>query len=144
MVANSVDPITLVRAIALLTIPLLSSYPFMPALSGSILQLALNCASFLKNSFSVTTMTVFNILMNDAVSQDLRASANGLSVTLMSIFKTIAPAVAGVIFSWAQRRQTAPFLPGDHLVFFMLNVFTVIGLMLTFRPFYARNGTSNH
>uniref|UniRef100_A0A453EPY1 Uncharacterized protein n=1 Tax=Aegilops tauschii subsp. strangulata TaxID=200361 RepID=A0A453EPY1_AEGTS len=33
---------------------------------------------------------------------------------------------------------------GDHLVFFMLNVFTVIGLMLTFRPFYARNGTSNH
>ncbi|XBI26891.1 probable peptide/nitrate transporter At3g43790 isoform X1 [Triticum dicoccoides] len=144
LVANSVDPITLVRAIALLTIPLLSSYPFMPALSGSILQLALNCASFLKNSFSVTTMTVFNILMNDAVSQDLRASANGLSVTLMSIFKTIAPAVAGVIFSWAQRRQIAPFLPGDHLVFFMLNVFTVIGLMLTFRPFYARNGTSNH
>uniref|UniRef100_A0A8R7PRS0 Peptide/nitrate transporter n=1 Tax=Triticum urartu TaxID=4572 RepID=A0A8R7PRS0_TRIUA len=67
LVANSIDPITLVRAIALLTIPLLSSYPFMPALSGSILQLALNCASFLKNSFSVTTMTVFNILMNDAV-----------------------------------------------------------------------------
>lgn len=30
-------------------------------------------------------------------SQDLRASANGLSVTLMSIFKAVAPAVAGVM-----------------------------------------------
>lgn len=50
LVANSIDPITLVRAIALLTIPLLSSYPFMPGLSGFILQFALNCASFLKNS----------------------------------------------------------------------------------------------
>uniref|UniRef100_A0ACD5VW49 Uncharacterized protein n=1 Tax=Avena sativa TaxID=4498 RepID=A0ACD5VW49_AVESA len=111
-VAKSIDPITLVRTVALLTVPLLSSYPFMPALSGFILQLAVNCASFLKNSFSVTTMTVFSIFINDAVSQDLRASANGLSITLMSIFKTIAPAVAGVIFSWAQKRQTALFLPG--------------------------------
>ncbi|CAM0880867.1 unnamed protein product [Alopecurus aequalis] len=143
-VAKSIDPITLVRAIALLTVPLLSSYAFLPALSGFILQLAVNCASFLKNSFSVSTMTVFIILMNDAVSQDLRASANGLSVTLMSIFKTIAPAVSGVIFSWAQKRQTAPFLPGDHLVFFVLNVFTVIGLMFTFRPFYTRSGRPEH
>ena len=45
--------------VQLLTIPLLSSYPFMPALSGSILQLALNCASFLKNSFSVSA-TILN------------------------------------------------------------------------------------
>ncbi|KAM0823934.1 hypothetical protein ACQ4PT_070517 [Festuca glaucescens] len=143
-VAKSIDPITLVRAIAVLSIPLLASYPFMPALSGFILQLAVNCASFLKNSFAVTTMTVFSILMNDSVSQDRRASANGLSITLMSISKTIAPAVAGVIFSWAQKRQTAPFLPGDHLVFFMLNVFTVISLTFTFRPFYARKGRTEH
>lgn len=139
-VAKSIEPITLVRAVAVLTIPLLSSYPFMPALSGFILQLIVNCASFLKNVFSVTAITVFNILMNDAVSQDLRASANGVAVTLMSISKAIAPAVAGAIFSWAQRRQTASFLPGDHLVFFMLNVFTVIALVFTFRPFLARSG----
>uniref|UniRef100_A0ACD5VN16 Uncharacterized protein n=1 Tax=Avena sativa TaxID=4498 RepID=A0ACD5VN16_AVESA len=143
-VAKSIDPITLVRTVALLTVPLLSSYPFMPTLSGFILQLAVNCASFLKNSFSVTTMTVFSILINDAVNQDLRASANGLSITLMSIFKTIAPAVAGVIFSWAQKRQTALFLPGDHLVFFTLNVLTVIGLTFTFRPFYTRSGRTKH
>ncbi|KAL6849979.1 hypothetical protein ACP4OV_020606 [Aristida adscensionis] len=120
----------------ILTIPLLSSYPFMPALSGFSLMLAVNCASFLKNTFAVTTITVCNILMNDAVTQDVRASANGIAVTLMSVAKAIAPAVAGIIFSWAQRRQTASFLPGDHLVFFMLNVFTVIGLVSTFKPFY--------
>uniref|UniRef100_A0A0E0JGU6 Major facilitator superfamily (MFS) profile domain-containing protein n=1 Tax=Oryza punctata TaxID=4537 RepID=A0A0E0JGU6_ORYPU len=106
-VAKSVEPITLVRIVA------------------------------------VTTITVFNILMNDAVAQDLRASANGVAVTLMSIFKAIAPAIAGAIFAWAQRRQTASFLPGDHLVFFMLNVFTVIGLVSTFRPFYARRSTKH-
>uniref|UniRef100_A0A0E0C0G6 Major facilitator superfamily (MFS) profile domain-containing protein n=1 Tax=Oryza meridionalis TaxID=40149 RepID=A0A0E0C0G6_9ORYZ len=106
-VAKSVEPITLVRIVA------------------------------------VTTITVFNILMNDAVAQDVRASANGVAVTLMSIFKAIAPAIAGAIFAWAQRRQTASFLPGDHLVFFMLNVFTVIGLVSTFRPFYARRSTKH-
>ncbi|GJN06255.1 hypothetical protein PR202_ga23964 [Eleusine coracana subsp. coracana] len=142
-VAKAVDPITLVRVIAIMTIPLLSSYAFMPALSGFILQLVVNCASFLKNSFSVTTITVFNILMNEAVTQDVRASANGVAVTLMSIAKTIAPAAAGAIFSWAQRRQTAWFLPGDHLVFFMMNVFTVIGLVFTFRPFYVRSNTKH-
>ncbi|GJN37908.1 hypothetical protein PR202_gb26908 [Eleusine coracana subsp. coracana] len=92
---------------------------------------------------TVTTITVFNILMNEAVTQDVRASANGVAVTLMSIAKTIAPAAAGAIFSWAQRRQTAWFLPGDHLVFFMMNVFTVIGLVFTFRPFYVRSNTKH-
>ncbi|KAL6626425.1 hypothetical protein ACP70R_030151 [Stipagrostis hirtigluma subsp. patula] len=158
-IAKLIEHIILVRAVAILTIPLLSSYPFMPALSGFILQLVVNCASFLKNAFSVsassmalfisvivkhvTTITVFNILMNDAVTQDVRASANGIAVTLMSISKGIAPAAAGAIFSWAQRRQTASFLPGDHLVFFMLNVFTFIGLVFTFRPFYARSSTKH-
>ncbi|VAH75968.1 unnamed protein product [Triticum turgidum subsp. durum] len=142
-VAKAIEPITLVRATAILTLPLLASYPFMTTLSGFNLQLVVNCASSLKNSFQVTTITVCNILMNDAVSQDLRASANGLSVTLMSIFKAVAPAVAGVIFSWAQRRQTASFLPGDHLVFFMLNAATVVGLMCTFGPHFAR-GSMKH
>uniref|UniRef100_A0A0A9F3S1 Major facilitator superfamily (MFS) profile domain-containing protein n=1 Tax=Arundo donax TaxID=35708 RepID=A0A0A9F3S1_ARUDO len=58
-VAKSVEPITLVRLIAILTVPLLSSYAFMPALSGFILQLLLNCASFLKNAFSVSAKSCF-------------------------------------------------------------------------------------
>ncbi|RLM93502.1 hypothetical protein C2845_PM08G08690 [Panicum miliaceum] len=143
LLAKSVDHITLVRGVAILTIPLLASYPFFPSLSGFVLMLVVNLASFLKNTFSVTTITVFNILMNEAVPQDVRAAANGIAVTLMSISKAVAPAVAGIIFSWAQRRQTASFLPGDHLVFFMLNVFTVTGLVFTFRPFFVR-GSAKH
>nr|CAB3476829.1 unnamed protein product [Digitaria exilis] len=97
----------------------------------------------LVRAVAVTTITVFNILMNEAVTQDVRAAANGIAVTLMSISKAVAPAVAGIVFSWAQRRQTAAFLPGDHLVFFMLNVFTVTGLVFTFRPFFVR-GSAKH
>ncbi|VAH75970.1 unnamed protein product [Triticum turgidum subsp. durum] len=66
-VAKAIEPITLVRATAILTLPLLASYPFMTTLSGFNLQLVVNCASSLKNSFQVTTITVCNILMNDAV-----------------------------------------------------------------------------
>ncbi|XP_066306089.1 probable peptide/nitrate transporter At3g43790 isoform X2 [Miscanthus floridulus] len=143
LLAKTVDHITLVRAVAILTLPLLASYPFFPSLKGFVLMLVVNCASFLKNTFSVTTITVFNILMNEAVTQDVRAAANGIAVTLMSISKAVAPAVAGIIFSWAQRRQTASFLPGDHLVFFILNIFTLTGLIFTFRPFFVR-GSAKH
>ncbi|KAF8669787.1 hypothetical protein HU200_050957 [Digitaria exilis] len=137
-------PITLVRTTAILTVPLLSIYAILPAvLSGFPLHLVVNCASFLKNAFTVSSITVFNILINDAVTQDVRGQANGIAVTIMSIAKAIAPAAAGIIFSWAQKRQKASFLPGDHLVFFMLNVVTVTGLVFTFRPFFVR-GTMNH
>jgi len=97
LLAKSVDHITLVRGVAILTIPLLACYPFFPSLSGFVLMLVVNFASFLKNTFSVTTITVFNILMNEAVTQDVRAAANGIAVTLMSISKAVAPAVAGIM-----------------------------------------------
>ncbi|KAG8089158.1 hypothetical protein GUJ93_ZPchr0011g27239 [Zizania palustris] len=40
-------------------------------------------------------------------------------------------------FSWAQKRQDAFFLPGDQIVFFLLNVFELLGLIFTFKPFLA-------
>lgn len=39
-----------------LTIPLLSSYPFITKLSGPLLSIVLNCASILKNTLSVSTL----------------------------------------------------------------------------------------
>nr|CAB3481966.1 unnamed protein product [Digitaria exilis] len=66
-------------------------------LSGFPLHLVVNCASFLKNAFAVSSITVFNILINDAVTQDVRGQANGIAVTIMSIVKAIAPAVAGIM-----------------------------------------------
>jgi hypothetical protein len=59
LLAKSVDHITLVRGVAILTIPLLASYPFFPSLSGFVLMLVVNLASFLKNTFSVSAKTCF-------------------------------------------------------------------------------------
>ncbi|KAF7848450.1 hypothetical protein BT93_L1939 [Corymbia citriodora subsp. variegata] len=38
-------------------------------------------------------------------------------------------------FSWAQKRQDAAFLPGNHMIFFILNVVEAIGVLMTFKPF---------
>ncbi|GJN28385.1 hypothetical protein PR202_gb16498 [Eleusine coracana subsp. coracana] len=85
----------------------------------------------------VTIITGSFILQNNAVPQDQRGAANGLSMTAMSLFKAIAPAGAGIVFSWAQKRQHAYFFPGDQMVFLLLNVIELIGLILTFKPFLA-------
>uniref|UniRef100_N1R392 Putative membrane protein n=1 Tax=Aegilops tauschii TaxID=37682 RepID=N1R392_AEGTA len=104
--------------------------------------------------FAAATITVAcNILQNTAVIQEQRGVANGISVTLMSIFKAVAPAAGGILFSWAQKNITGLFLPGthiraytdlfiiqyagDHILFFMLNMVSVIGLSLTFKPFFS-------
>ncbi|WZZ79310.1 hypothetical protein YC2023_099882 [Brassica napus] len=72
--------------------------------------------------------------------QSQRGAANGISMTAMSIFKSFGPAGGGILFSWAQKRQTATFLPGDdEMVFFVLNLVQLIGLILTFIPYISQN-----
>ncbi|XP_019186662.1 PREDICTED: protein ZINC INDUCED FACILITATOR 1-like [Ipomoea nil] len=75
------------------------------------------------------------ILQNKAVEQDQRAAANGVAMTGMSMFKTVGPVGVGALFSWSEKRQDASFLPGNHMVFFVLNVIEGIGVLLTFKPF---------
>ncbi|KAF9675265.1 hypothetical protein SADUNF_Sadunf09G0014000 [Salix dunnii] len=79
--------------------------------------------------------------------QSQRAAANGISMTVMSVFKAFGPVGGGALFSWAQKRQVAAFLPGayvhlssssDEMVFFVLNLVQIIGLLLTFKPFLAQ------
>ncbi|XP_066360228.1 protein ZINC INDUCED FACILITATOR-LIKE 1-like isoform X2 [Miscanthus floridulus] len=130
-------PIKSSRIAAILCIPLLFAYPYMTYLSGTGLLIILNIASILKNNLGVTIVTSSFLLQNNAVPQDQRGAANGLSMTVMSLFKSVAPAGAGIVFSWAQRRQQAFFFPGDQMVFFLLNVVEFLGLVLTFRPFMA-------
>ncbi|CAL5398077.1 unnamed protein product [Camellia sinensis] len=77
-------------------------------------------------------------MQNNAVDQDQRGAANGIAMTAMSLFKAVGPAAGGAVFSWAQRRQVAAFLPGDQMVFFLLNVIEVIGVLMTFKPFLAQ------
>ncbi|GJN07073.1 hypothetical protein PR202_ga24865 [Eleusine coracana subsp. coracana] len=82
-------------------------------------------------------LNIASVIKNNLSPQDQRGAANGLSMTAMSLFKAIAPAGAGIVFSWAQKRQHAYFFPGDQMVFLLLNVIELIGLILTFKPFLA-------
>ncbi|TXG57792.1 hypothetical protein EZV62_015621 [Acer yangbiense] len=90
---------------------------------------------FMHRLVSITTGLF--LLQNRAVTQQQRGAANGISMSAMSLFKAVGPAAGGSIFSWAQKRQNASFLPGDQMVFFMLNIIEVIGLLMTFKPFLA-------
>ncbi|WCJ36764.1 zinc induced facilitator 1 [Euphorbia peplus] len=131
-------PLMISRLSAAISIPVLSCYPYIAMLSGINLRLAINCASILRNTLSVSLITGFFILLNNAVPQSQRAAANGISLTAMSIFKTFGPAGAGALFSWAEKRQYATFLPGSQIVFFVLNLLQFIGLVLTFKPFMVQ------
>ncbi|XP_020549737.1 protein ZINC INDUCED FACILITATOR-LIKE 1 isoform X4 [Sesamum indicum] len=122
---------------AVITIPLLSSYPFIAKLSGPVLLLVLNSASLLKNVLSISITTGLLVIQNRAVAQEQRGAANGISMSAMSLFKAIGPAAGGSLLSWAQGRQHAEFLPGVHMVFFILNVVEIVGLIMTFKPFLA-------
>ncbi|KAF7143826.1 hypothetical protein RHSIM_Rhsim05G0161700 [Rhododendron simsii] len=83
----------------------------------------------------VSIITGTFILQNKAVDQHQRGAANGISMTAMSLFKAAGPAGGGAIFSWTQKRQDAAFFPGDHMIFFILNVIEAIGVLMTFKPF---------
>ncbi|KAK8552727.1 hypothetical protein V6N12_041304 [Hibiscus sabdariffa] len=137
-VERMLGPVMVSRISSLLSIPLLQSYSYMPLLSGFALGLAINCASIFKSLFSVSIITGLFILQNQAVEQHQRGAANGLAMTAMSLFKAIGPAGGGALFSWAEKRQDASFLPGIQMVFFMLNVVQVIGMLMTFEPFLAQ------
>uniref|UniRef100_A0A0D3GMZ5 Major facilitator superfamily (MFS) profile domain-containing protein n=1 Tax=Oryza barthii TaxID=65489 RepID=A0A0D3GMZ5_9ORYZ len=108
-----------------LSMVLLFTYSPMTHLPRHWLQIVLNIVSVLK----VTIVTCTYILQNDSVTQDQRGTANGLATTLMSFFKAFAPAGAGIVFSWAQKRQHAFFFPGDQMVFFLLFIVEFVGLV---------------
>ncbi|XP_045820225.1 protein ZINC INDUCED FACILITATOR 1-like isoform X2 [Trifolium pratense] len=128
-------PIRFARISWVLSIPLLQSYPFIAMLSGITLFLVINIASLLKNLLSVTVVTGLFLMQNRAVEQHQRGEANGIAMTGMSIFKAIGPAGGGAVLAWSQKRMHASFLPGTHMVFFILNVAGGLGVILMFTPF---------
>ncbi|KAI6676710.1 hypothetical protein NL676_037506 [Syzygium grande] len=131
-------PILVARICGVLSIPLLSCYPFIAMLTGLSLSIVLNCASVAKNVLSLSVFTGLFLLQNKAVDQDQRGAANGIAMTAMSLFKAAGPAGGGAIFSWTQKRQDAAFLPGNQMIFFILNVVVAIGVLMTFKPFLVQ------
>ncbi|XP_012849913.1 PREDICTED: protein ZINC INDUCED FACILITATOR 1-like [Erythranthe guttata] len=127
VVEKITGPIMLSRILGIISIPLLTSYHYIAMLSGVTLSIVLNCASLIKNVFSVS--------LYRAQDQDQRGGANGIAMTLVSLFKAVGPAGGGMLFSWGQKRQHANFLPGDQMVFLILNVIEAIAVVLTFKPF---------
>ncbi|KAI9156341.1 hypothetical protein LWI28_004572 [Acer negundo] len=136
-VERILGPITVARISGVLSIPILTSYPYIAMLSGVTGLILINCASAVKSILSVSIITGTFILQNKAVDQNQRGAANGISMTAMSLFKAVGPAGGGALFSWAQKRQNAAFLPGNHSVFFVLNVIETIALLMTFKPFLS-------
>ncbi|KAJ3681037.1 hypothetical protein LUZ60_015526 [Juncus effusus] len=92
-----IGAIIAVRIGAILSMPLLFGYPLMTYLSGLGLTIILNFASMLKNILSVAIITGTFILQNNAVHQDQRGAADGLSVTGMSLCKAVAPGGGGIM-----------------------------------------------
>ncbi|KAL8251502.1 hypothetical protein R6Q59_035195 [Mikania micrantha] len=132
-------PIVVARISGVLSIPLLTAYPYIALLSGFLLTFTLNFASIMKNVLSVSIITGTFILQNKAVDQHQRGAANGIAMTLQSICKAIGPACGGALLSGSQKRQNASFLPGNHMIFFILNVIEGVGVLLTFKPFLITN-----
>ncbi|XP_060218278.1 protein ZINC INDUCED FACILITATOR-LIKE 1-like isoform X2 [Lycium barbarum] len=134
-IAKYIGPILIARVAGVLSILLLTSYPYIAMLSGITLSVVMNFASMMKNALCISIITGMSILQNNAVDQRQRGAANGIAMTGMSFFKALGPAGGGALFSWAQKRLDASILPGDQVVFFVLNVIMAIGVLLTFKPF---------
>ncbi|XP_054795379.1 protein ZINC INDUCED FACILITATOR 1-like isoform X1 [Prosopis cineraria] len=135
-------PINLARIAAALSIPLLQSYPFIAMLSGFTLHLVITIASVFMLCFPTIIDTSLFLLQNRAVEQHQRGAANGIAMTAMSLFKAVGPAGGGAVLTWSQKRLNASFLPGTHLVFFVLNLVEALGLLMMFKPFLAEKKTT--
>ncbi|TKY68429.1 zinc induced facilitator 1 [Spatholobus suberectus] len=133
-VEKASGPIGIARISGMLSIPLLQSYPFITLLSGLALYIMISIASILKNILSLTIVTGLFLLQNRAVEQHQRGAANGIAMTGMSLFKAIGPATGGAILTWSQKRMDASFLPGIHMVFFVLNIVEGLGILMMFKP----------
>ncbi|XP_048135932.1 probable peptide/nitrate transporter At3g43790 isoform X1 [Rhodamnia argentea] len=96
-VEKILGPIMITQLSAGISIPLLSSYPYIAMLSGLTLHIAINFASILRNALSVSGVTGIFILLNNAVPQHQRGAANGISMTAMSISKAFGPACGGAL-----------------------------------------------
>ncbi|CAM0950351.1 unnamed protein product [Alopecurus aequalis] len=128
-------PVISSRVSSVLSILIVSTYPFMTYLSGAKLSFALYSAAMMKSIVAITASTGICLLQNNAVPQEHRGAANGIATTAMSSFKAIAPIGAGILFSWAQKNQDSTFFPGDQVVFLVLNLVQLLGLIFLFEPF---------
>ncbi|CAM6037846.1 unnamed protein product [Sphagnum compactum] len=137
--ANSLGLMMATRVPAVLSVPLILAYPIIATLHGWVLWVILNLVSIVKTFFSMMILSASFILLNNAVPQDQRGVANGVSMSVVSVFKAIGPAVGGSLFAWGQKRQDSHILPGYDMVFGTLAIVAVIGCISTLEPFLPQS-----
>ncbi|CAM6011815.1 unnamed protein product [Sphagnum balticum] len=137
--ANSLGLMMTTRVSAVLSVPLILAYPIISTLHGWVLWVILNLVSIVKTFFSMMILSASFILLNNAVPQDQRGAANGVSMSVVSVFKAIGPAVGGSLFAWGQKRQDSHILPGNDMVFGTLAIVGVIGCISTLEPFLPQS-----
>ncbi|KAH8951267.1 hypothetical protein BDL97_09G018300 [Sphagnum fallax] len=125
--------------IMVFSVPMVVAYPAIATLSGMALWVIVAIVSCLKNVFTTMIFTASMILLNNSVPQDQRGAANGLSVSLASVFKAIGPAGGGALFAWGQKRPDTSILPGNYLVFAVLGFIGFLSCITTFEPFLPRS-----
>ncbi|KAI9115297.1 hypothetical protein K1719_013616 [Acacia pycnantha] len=130
-------PVRLSHISAVISIPILQSHPFIALLCGFTMDLLITIVSILMLCLSQTIITGLFLLQNRAVEQHQRGAANGIAMTGMSLFKAFGPAGGGALVSWSEKRLDASFLPGPHMVFFVLNLVAALGVLMMFKPFLA-------
>ncbi|KAI9115322.1 hypothetical protein K1719_013641 [Acacia pycnantha] len=130
-------PVRLSHISGVISIPILQSHPFIALLSGFTRDLLITIASVFMYCLTATIITGLFLLQNRAVEQHQRGAANGIAMTGMSLFKAFGPAGGGAVLSWSQKRLDASFLPGPHMVFFVLNLVAALGVLMMFKPFLA-------
>ncbi|CAM6008983.1 unnamed protein product [Sphagnum balticum] len=133
--SNFLGPILATRIPIVFSVPLVVAYPAIATLSGLVLWVMVAIVSCLKNVLTTMIFTASMILLNNSVPQDQRGAANGLSVSLGSVFKAIGPAGGGALFAWSQKRPDAFILPGNYLVFTVLAFIGFLSCITTFEPF---------
>ncbi|TVU30726.1 hypothetical protein EJB05_22361, partial [Eragrostis curvula] len=85
------------RIAAALSMVIVVTNPFMTYLTGVKLSVALYPALMTKSILSTTIGTGLSLLQNNAVPQEQRGAANGISTTAMSFLKAISPIGAGAL-----------------------------------------------
>ncbi|CAK9882399.1 unnamed protein product [Sphagnum jensenii] len=137
--SNFLGPIMATRIPIVFSVPMVVAYPAIATLSGMALWVIVAIVSCLKNVFTTMIFTASMILLNNSVPQDQRGAANGLSVSLASVFKAIGPAGGGALFAWGQKRPDTSILPGNYLVFAVLAFIGFLSCITTFEPFLPRS-----
>lgn len=96
---NMLGPIKASRISSVLSVPLVVIYPLMARLNGTLLWGVVIFASILKTILSASVNTASYILINNSVTSDRRGLANGISMSLISLFRAIAPTCAGYMYA---------------------------------------------